>query len=90
MSEIKPVLRQMIDNNKPHWRPGTIRGAHKQLDEYEAKAEAYDELVSRISAADEIVALNYDKDMTDTNLHLLMLGAEVKRFFESGELDAEK
>lgn len=45
MSEIKPVLRQMIDNNKPHWRPETIRGAHKQLDEYEAKAKAFDEIL---------------------------------------------
>lgn len=44
MSEIKPVLRQMIDNNKPHWRPATIRGAHKQLDEYEAKAKAFDRI----------------------------------------------
>lgn len=42
MSEIKPVLRQMIDNNKPQCRPETIRGAHKQLDEYEAKAKAFD------------------------------------------------
>lgn len=44
MSEIKPVLRQMIDNNNPYWRPETIRGAHKQLDEYEAKAKAFDEI----------------------------------------------
>lgn len=44
MSEIKPLLRQMIDNNRPHWRPETIRGAHKQMDEYEAKAKAFDEI----------------------------------------------
>ena len=42
LSEIKPVLRHMIDNNTPHWRPETIRGAHKQLDGYEAKAKAFD------------------------------------------------
>lgn len=87
MSEIKPILRQMIDNNRPHWRPETIRGAHKLLDEYEEKAKTYTKLVSQISAVDAIVAINYDEDMTDTNLHLLMLGAEVKRFFESGEYD---
>lgn len=45
MSEIKPLLRQMIDNNKPNWRPETIRGAHKQLDECEAKAKAFDEVL---------------------------------------------
>ena len=61
-----------------------------KADEYEAKAESYTKLVSQISAIDAIVATNYDKDMTDTNLHLLMLGAEVKRFFESGEYDAKK
>lgn len=54
-------------------------------EEHEAKAESYTKLVSQINAMDAIVATNYDKDMTDTNLHLLMLGAEVKRFFESGE-----
>lgn len=54
-------------------------------EEHEAKAESYTKLVSQISMVDEIVASNYDKDMTDTNLHLLMLGAEVKKFFESGE-----
>ena len=48
MSEIKPVLRQMIDNNKPHWRPATIRGAHKQLDEYEAKAKALDDTLKTL------------------------------------------
>ena len=61
-----------------------------KADEYEAKAESYTKLVSQISAMDAIVATNYDKDMTDTNLHLLMLGAEVKRFFESGEPNAKK
>lgn len=45
MSEIKPLLRQMIDNNKPHWRPETIRGAHNQLDDYEAKAKAFDAIL---------------------------------------------
>lgn len=50
MSEIKPLLRQMIDNNKPHWRPETIRGAHKQLDEYEAKAEALDRAREKVYA----------------------------------------
>ena len=62
-----------------------LYGICEQLDEYEAKAESYTKLASQISAMDAIVATNYDKDMTDTNLHLLMLGAEVKRFFESGE-----
>ena len=62
----------------------------KLADEYEAKAESYTKLASQISAMDAIVATNYDKDMTDTNLHLLMLGAEVKRFFESGEPNAKK
>ena len=61
-----------------------------ELLEVYRKAESYTKLVSQISAVDAIVATNYDKDMTDTNLHLLMLGAEVKRFFESGEYDAEK
>ena len=62
----------------------------KLADEYEAKVESYTKLASQISAMDAIVATNYDKDMTDTNLHLLMLGAEVKRFFESGEPYAKK
>ena len=57
-------------------------------EEHEAKAESYTKLVSQINAMNAIVATNYDKDMTDTNLHLLMLGAEVKRFFESGEPNA--
>ena len=59
-------------------------------EEHEAKAESYTKLVSQINAMNAIVATNYDKDMTDTNLHLLMLGAEVKRFFESGEPNAKK
>ena len=59
-------------------------------EEHEAKAESYTKLVSQINAMNAIVATNYDKDMTDTNLHLLMLGAEVKRFFESGEPYAKK
>ena len=50
MSEIKPLLRQMIDNNKPHWRPETIRGAHKQLDEYEAKSRAFDVIKEYITS----------------------------------------
>ena len=61
-----------------------------ELLEVYRKAESYTKLVSQISAVDAIVATNYDKDMTDTNLHLLMLGAEVKRFFESGEPNAKK
>ena len=51
MSEIKPLLRQMIDNNKPYWRPATIQGAHKQLDEYEAKAKAFDRIVEERNQA---------------------------------------
>ena len=62
-----------------------LRKQAAKADEYESKAESYTKLASQISAMDAIVATNYDKDMTDTNLHLLMLGAEVKRFFESGE-----
>ena len=51
MSDIRPVLRQMIDNNKPHWRPGTIRGAHRMLDKYEAKAGAFDRIVKESKGA---------------------------------------
>ncbi len=75
MSEIKPVLRQMIDNNKPHWRPATIRGAHKQLDEYEAKAKAFDVLYASFDKG--------DKDLSKADFDEALE-------YESGEPNAKK
>ena len=79
MNEIKPVLRQMIDNNKPHWRPETIRGAHKMLDEYETKAKAWDKLNEYVSTTP------YDGIDMDT------LKNRLNKFMdESGGYDAKK
>ena len=87
MSEIKPVLRQMIDNNKPHWRPGTIRGAHKLLDEYEAKAEAFDEIAEKYESIMKEVRNRKFKLVSDVT----KLGLEAEKSINkcrSGEYDA--
>lgn len=88
MSEIKPVLRQMIDNNKPYWRPETIRGAHKMLDEYEAKAKAWDKLSVSIRECNKEIEL---KGGLNVMFRTSKKGQIVQRHidcFESGEYDA--
>lgn len=86
MCEIKPVLRQMIDNNKPHWRPETIRGAYKMLDEYEAKAKAFDRIVEERNRIGKLMHnKEYPQVFTDEafwNIDDIIIDAE------SGEYDA--
>ncbi len=84
MSEIKPVLRQMIDNNKPYWRPETIRGAHKMLDEYEAKAKAWDKLMFEIDDINDEVA---GKEFPSKIIMVAKITAlsNVMKEYESGE-----
>ena len=77
MSELKPLLRQMIDNNKPYWRSETIRGAHKQLDEHEAKAKAWDRVYEAFEKAE--------------NEHEFSNGVcTIMNEYESGESNAKK
>lgn len=84
MSEIKPLLRQMIDNNKPYWRPATIRGAHKQLDEYEAKAKAFDAIVEQHEEIMKEVRNRKFKVTSDVTLLGLKVEKEIKKY-ERGE-----
>ena len=84
MSEIKPVLRQMIDNNKPHWRPATIQGAHKQLDEYEAKAKAWDALMAEIDRITDEAAVKGLPPKT-TLVNKVIAVTMAKKNYESGE-----
>lgn len=60
--EHDPVLKQMIDNNKPHWKPETIKVAHKKLEDYEQKSAAFDEIlksfdesISKSHMADDVI-----------------------------------
>lgn len=88
MSDIKPVLRQMIDNNKPHWRAETIRGAHKMLGEYEAKAKAFDNLVDVAYWHFERIHPDYDNGLQYESFYKDI--RDEFRKYESGEYDAKK
>lgn len=87
MSEVKPLLRQMIDNNKPHWRSETIRGAHKLLDEYEAKAKAWDRTQALLEkCTHQTPGDDYEVDWHEFEIKI----DEVISDYESSESDAKK
>lgn len=84
MSEIKPLLRQMVDNNKPYWRPRTIRGAHKLLDDYEAKAKAFDEICKAHAPLEKRmspVTIDEGLDFAEETEEIIL------KYYESGEYD---
>lgn len=65
------------------------KGMEKELDEVYRKAEAFDDIEERFDSYKTGVKEDYEKDMTGTNLHLLLVGAAVKNHFDELYVESE-
>lgn len=61
----------------------------KELNEVYRKAKVFDDIEERFDSYKTGVKKDYEKDMTGTNLHLLLVGAAVKNHFDDFYVESE-